>query len=64
MLEAVYKLLNLSVDETSRALQLLKKMDKNADGSVDQEEFIEACMNNQKLMENLRYPNQDQWFII
>ena len=59
-METVYKLLDLSLDETNRALQLLTQMETNADGSVDQEEFVEACMNNQKLMDKLRYPKNNQ----
>ena len=58
-MEAVYKFIDLTVDETRRPIQLFTKMDKNADGYVDQQEFVEACLNNQKLMERLRHHSQD-----
>ena len=54
-MEDVFKLLNFPSEDTWKAEELFTKMDKNADGTVDQQEFIDACLNNQTLMHSFRF---------
>ena len=58
-MEAMNNMLGLSSDESARTRQLFKEMDANHDGTVDREEFVDACLQNQNLMSHFRFNTQD-----
>ena len=58
-MEAVNKMLGQSADESARTRELFEEMDTNHDGTVDREEFVDACLQNQNLMSHFRFNTQD-----
>ena len=57
-MEAVNKMIGLSNDENARTMEIFNEMDTNHDGTVDREEFVDACLQNQNLMSHFRFNTQ------